>query len=245
MKIYEYLRKLGVGKVSKEKNFRFSDSFYENLGDLKTELKNSSLIDQARFYLASKFIIGDSLLDIGTYYGTFLKIALKKLKYIYGTEINDLRKNSANKVLGRDIVRTDFRHGKLSTFETNSIDTVACLETLEHVDDIDFAASEIIRVARKRIIITVPYNQEPRYYLCIHCNKLTPQMNHIHKFDEAKIRKLFKNTHNIYMFKFGINLLYINCFKKLHLPLGILINLDRLISHFRHSSCWLFAIIDK
>lgn len=231
--------------MNKEKDFRFSDNFYENLGDLKVELKNPSLIDQVRFYLASKFIIGDSLLDIGTYYGAFLKIAKKKAKYIYGTEINDLRKNSANKVLGRNIVRTDFRHGKLSTFENDSIDTVVCMETLEHMDDIDFAASEIIRVAHRRMIITVPYNQEPRYYLCIHCNKLTPQTNHLHKFNETKIRKLFKNTYNIYMFKFGINILYSDSFKKLHLPLNILINLDRLICQFRHSGRWLFAIIDK
>lgn len=121
--------------------FRFSDNFYQNLGPLKAELINPKLIDRARFYLASKFIVGDSLLELGTYWGDFLKIARKKVQKIYGTEINDARRDDANKMLGEDVVGTDFRHGKLSAFETNSIDTVVCMEVLEHTDDIDLAAS--------------------------------------------------------------------------------------------------------
>lgn len=232
--------------MTEKTDFRFDDSFYENTGDLKAELINPGLADRARFYLASKFIVGDSLLDIGTYYGDFLKIARKKIRHIYGTEINPQRRDSANKMLGEDVVRIDFRHGRLRTFETDSIDTVVCMEVLEHTDDIDFAASEIIRVARKRIGITVPYHQEPQYFLCIHCNKLCPVYGHIHHFDEMKIRNLFKDIHNAYTFKFGVGRLYNGFLPKTHLPLRVLVDLDRLISRVKHfTSRWLFAIIDK
>jgi ubiquinone/menaquinone biosynthesis C-methylase UbiE len=225
--------------------FRFSDAFYENLGDLKSELVNARIVDSARFYLAAKFIKGNNILDIGTYWCDFLNIARKKVEHIYGTEINQLRCNSANKKVGKPVVRVDFRHGKLNSFENNSIDTVVCMEVLEHVDDLEGAVSEIIRVARKRIIITVPYNQTPQYYLCIHCNKLTPQMNHLHKFDELKLRDLFKTARKVDTFKFGHSLLYRSFFRSRHLPLSWLIALDCLISRFRHSGSWMFAIIDK
>ena len=38
-----------------------------------------------------------------------------------------------------------------------SVDTVLCLEVLEHLDDPSVALAELSRVARKRIILSVPY----------------------------------------------------------------------------------------
>jgi ubiquinone/menaquinone biosynthesis C-methylase UbiE len=225
--------------MKEEKIFRFSEDFYQKLGSLKKEIKKMPRPDRARILLASAFIKGDDVLDIGTYWGDFLKIAKKRQKDIYGTEINAVRCNEANKELGGNAVRVDFLHGHLNTFETESVDVVSCMEVLEHTDDITTAASELLRVARKRIILSVPYKQDVRYHLCIYCNRPTPESNHLHKFDEKRIKSLFKGAEKIRTFKFGHKLIY-----WIPLPLFVLIRIDRFLSCFLKPR-WMFAIIDK
>ena len=219
--------------------FRFSEDFYKNLGPLKGELKEPSSMDRARLMVAASYIKGNSLLDIGTYWGNLLKLAKAKGKEIFGTEVNDIRCSEANGQIGIKSVRKDFLHGRLDTFEKESVDTVSCMEVLEHTDDLTTAVSELMRVARKRIIVTVPYREELEHYLCIHCNKLTPQMNHLHEFNEERIRCLFGPEAKIKIFRFGVKFLY-----KIPLPLKLKIKLDCIMSCFLKTR-WIFAIIDK
>ena len=225
--------------MKEESGFRFSEDFYKNLGSLKKELKKMPRPDRARVLLAASFVRGYDVLDVGTYWGDFLKIARKNGKKIYGTEINAIRCDEANEELGPDVVRVDFLHGCLKTFKTESVDTVSCMEVLEHTDDITRAASELFRVVRKRIILSVPYKEKVRYHLCIYCNQPTPEANHLHEFDEEKIESLFGGAAKIRMFKFGNKLIY-----KIPLSLTILIMLDRFLSYFMKPR-WIFAIIDK
>ncbi|MBD3380379.1 MAG: methyltransferase domain-containing protein [Candidatus Omnitrophica bacterium] len=222
------------------KSFRFQEEFYEKLGGLRPELKKMSPLDHARFYLASKYIAGDSLLDIGSYWGDFLVMARSKVTELRGTEINDERCRDVNEFLGEDLVCRDFRHGKLENFQDRSFDTVVCMEVLEHTDDIGKAAREMLRVARKRVIVTVPYKEEHKEYLCIHCNKPTPYMNHLHSFDEKEIKELFGRTDCAEIFVFGTRFFY-----RLGLPLKVAAALDKIFNFWTKKGKWMFAVIEK
>jgi len=67
-------------------------------------------------------------------------------------------------------------------FETNAFDTVLCMEVLEHLQDDHFesALSELRRVCRGQLIVTLPYKEPiplPAY--------------HLQAFDEERIQRLF------------------------------------------------------
>ncbi|WP_128694449.1 class I SAM-dependent methyltransferase [Methanoculleus taiwanensis] len=172
-------------KLGKVDNINISNEFYENLGDLPKQ-KRLSQLDQYRYKYVSAYLCGESVLDVGAYYGDFLKLGQKMGYEIKGTEINDLRVSIANENLGGNYVRKDFLHGKLSSFSDSSVDTVVCMEVLEHLEDDKFGLSELFRVAKRRVIITVPYNEKVRTVLCVHCNRYTPLSGHLHQmYDES------------------------------------------------------------
>ncbi len=90
-------------------------------------------------------------------------------------------------------------------FSDNSFDTVIASEIIEHVVlPKDFVA-ELSRVVKSggKLIVTTPYKEKLRYYLCIHCNKKTPVHAHIHSFDENKLIELSPNKNNISWAVFG------------------------------------------
>lgn len=74
----------------------------------------------------------------------------------------------------------------------NSYDCVIASEIIEHVINPKEFIKELYRVVKPggELIITTPYKEILRYYLCIHCNQKTPVHAHIHSFDEDKLRAL-------------------------------------------------------
>jgi len=149
------------------------------------------LIDKYRFNLAASKLLSGSVLDVGAYFGDFLKKILSEApsREVYGTEVNEKRKKIANKNLEREVVRIDFIDGKFSTFTNNSVDNIVCTEVIEHVSDHTLAMRELCRVAKKRIIITVPFNEKIQYQLCIHCCQRTPGAGHLHTFQCGDFNK--------------------------------------------------------
>jgi len=162
---------------------RLSDKFFEKLGKPKPALA-FNIIDYYRFKLAYNFLLPGSVLDIGAYFGDFLKIVRKNdpARKIYGTDINRERVDLCNKNLGENVVRLDSRNGILSSFDESSVDNVVCTEVIEHIPNNKLAISELCRVARKRVIITFPYDEKIINYLCIHCCKYTPASGHLHSY---------------------------------------------------------------
>lgn len=163
-------------------NFTTPDAYFEALGTPQPG-QSLSLIDDYRFYIVFKHLSSGSVLDVGAYYGDFLKLALKNGRKIVGTEVNQDRVSLSNNILGDDVIVLGFRNGSLSSFEDKSIDNVVCTEVLEHIPDHKFAVSELTRVARKKVIITVPFRETIQNALCIHCCKLTPYSGHLHSYD--------------------------------------------------------------
>lgn len=74
-------------------------------------------------------------------------------------------------------------------FKDNSFDAIISAEVIEHVPEPTTFIQNLFRVVKPggTIIISTPYNEVIPYYLCVHCNKPTPQHAHLHSFTEKKI----------------------------------------------------------
>jgi ubiquinone/menaquinone biosynthesis C-methylase UbiE len=69
--------------------------------------------------------------------------------------------------------------------EDDAVDVVSLLEVIEHVTDWEAAVRDALRVARRGVLITVPYRELLQTTVCVHCNQATPLWGHIHRFDEG------------------------------------------------------------
>lgn len=158
------------------------DKYFETLGKPKPS-SSFGLIDRYRFWTAENYLVSGSVLDVGAYFGDFLIRAKESGRQIFGTEVNQERVELANQLIGEPVVQLGFRNGNLSNIKDKSIDNVVCTEVLEHTPDDIAGLAELCRVARSRVIVTVPYAETLQYYLCVHCNQYTPNSGHLHRYD--------------------------------------------------------------
>lgn len=91
-------------------------------------------------------------------------------------------------------------------FEDNTFDLVICTEVLEHLDRPDKAVKEIIRVASKGVIITVP--NEP--WFCLgnllvlkNVKRLGNPEDHINHWTSINFRKFILSDNDELLFSFG------------------------------------------
>ena len=79
-------------------------------------------------------------------------------------------------------------------FADGSFDGVILSEVVEHLEDIDGALAEVVRVLAKggKLLVSVPYRETIVEHLCIHCNHLTPANAHLHAFDQDKLAALLR-----------------------------------------------------
>lgn len=229
---------------------KISNEYFEALGEPKPG-KPFGLIDEYRFKLAASWLKSGSVLDIGTYFGDFLRKVLSQNsdREVYGTEINKKRRDISNRNLKKSIVRIDYRNGSLSTFEDGSTDNIVCTEAIEHIPNHNLAVRELCRVARKRIIVTVPFNEKISYQLCIHCHRYTPNSGHLHVFNYGDFSKLIPPGWKITEeFSFA-NKMTRFIAKKLpqnKISEFLIEKIDCLLSHVRsRENTWLFIVIDK
>jgi SAM-dependent methyltransferase len=231
------------GKIPED--FRYDDSYYESLGLPRGIL---TLNDKIRYLHVSEWIAGDSLLDVGAYSGDFIKFAQQKhnLKSVYGTEVCDQRIKLANEKIGNHVVRMGFRQGGLDEFEENSVDTITCMEVLEHVDDLNRAIGELLRVARKRIIITVPWEQKVTYNLCIYCGTYTPESGHLRRIDRGIVKHLFDGKVTKYTILPIVNERLLRVCRLLHINSPeLIVSVDRLWRFNMRRCLWAMIIVDK
>lgn len=80
-------------------------------------------------------------------------------------------------------------------FADDSFDLVFCAEVLEHVPSptLERACAEIARVARRFVVIGVPYRQDIRLWrtTCAACGGVSPPWAHVNSFDDARLAALF------------------------------------------------------
>jgi len=104
--------------------------------------------------IASQVTLDDSVLDVGCGVGVLLDVLRPLCREVAGLDISP-------KAI--EILKSKGIQGKVGTlpildFPDKSFDVVVATETLEHLDDPEFLIREMRRVARKKVIISVPNN---------------------------------------------------------------------------------------
>ena len=100
-------------------------------------------------------------------------------------------------------------------FDDNSFDLVLCTEVLEHIPTnlLQKACSEISRVAKKHVIIGVPYKQDIRVgrTTCFSCGGISPPWGHVNVFDEKNLERLFSGLRLNKVSYVGLTTMRTNC----------------------------------
>ncbi|GAH65036.1 unnamed protein product, partial [marine sediment metagenome] len=104
--------------------------------------------------IASRIDQGESVLDVGCGAGVFLDIIRAHCKGVAGLDISPV---------AVDLLRSKGIDGKVGElpeicFPDKSFDVVVATEIVEHLDDPVGLLKQAVRVARKKVILTVPDN---------------------------------------------------------------------------------------
>jgi 2-polyprenyl-3-methyl-5-hydroxy-6-metoxy-1,4-benzoquinol methylase len=232
-----------TAKVITKSPIKKSKAYYRVFGPVKW---TSGYADFYRFTRVKRYLLGDSILDVGCGKADFLNF-IKNDYRISGIEVNRERATYCNQVLGQDVVQVGNLEQGLRV-ESNSFDTVTCLELLEHLPDPESALKELLRISRKRVIITVPYKEEIRYVLCMHCGRYTSATDHLHSFNRENIRSIVPDGVRVVKIQLLANrvLSYLpglSYIFRLPILIGSFIDniLNRTIPHAR----WMMVILDK
>lgn len=145
-----------------------------------------------------------SILDVGCGNGVFINTLFMdfsdKFERIVGLDTS----SQALKY-----VKTEKMNGSIDNipYESESFDMVSCLELLEHLPQQEFAKgiSEIQRVSRKYILVSVP-NDEVLEQFLVHCPKCCCAFNpyfHMRSFSKDTLKNLFADFEPIIIREIG------------------------------------------
>lgn len=131
-----------------------------------------------------------SLLDVGVGEGDWLRLLAERRPGMRLAAL-DL---SPQRLADLDVAHGDGRpigkhEGDVTNMplEDGAVDVVSLLEVIEHVPDWEAAVAEALRVARRGVLVTVPYREMLQTTVCVHCNQATPLWGHVHSFDESSL----------------------------------------------------------
>ncbi len=127
----------------------------------------------------------DSFLEVGCAQGHFEKQALKKTQGVFGADFSleklEKAKGNAKKAF---FVATN---AERLPFKSKGFDFVLCTEVLEHVPDWKAALKELQRVARKKILITVPL-EKGLFWRAFSLAAPMSARQHLHKLDSKDVK---------------------------------------------------------
>lgn len=155
--------------------------------------------DWQRLFIAYELVSGKSVLDVGIGNGAFSNILTKSQRFERVVGI-DVRKNSKLVIPEEEYEFYEMSVVNLN-FSDNEFDTVVAMEVLEHLEVSDFplALDELRRVAKNRLVTTVPFKEpEPVWWH-------DKPGGHRQSFDEEKLRQLFPNASGTIVDRGGID----------------------------------------
>jgi len=160
-------------------------------------------IEKFRFQKAISFIKGNKILDAGCGNGFMLQMLSKNKKLkLNGFDLSPDRIKISKKNAPKAKIYQDSLYN--ISQKDQSFDTVLCLEVIEHIKEYQKAIKEILRITKKRAIISVPYNEKIIYEICIHCGRETPRNRHQNSFDENKFIKIIdQKSYKVKFIKFN------------------------------------------
>lgn len=218
--------------------------YYEALGPVPQGVLSPR--DFYRFKWVRRHLYGNSVLDVGCGRAYFLKL-IRPDYQIAGIEITKVRVEDCNQILGQNAVKLGNLDGRLD-FKDGCYDTVVCMEVLEHLIDPQKTLQELVRISRKRVIITVPFNEKIQYIVCIHCAKYTPISGHLHTFNKENIGDIIPNNARIMKIELICNkvLNYSSGLRSIFkLPTPISSITDRILNRIIPKAGWMMVILDK
>lgn len=130
-----------------------------------------------------------SVLDAGCGNGYLLGvIAGARTCRLCGVDISAKRIADAR----RRLPQAEFIESSLDKlpFEDRNFDVVTSSQVLEHVTDVAASVRELSRVTANRLIITVPYDQEPVKIRCPYCEREHFLDGHLRRFSDELIASL-------------------------------------------------------
>lgn len=132
-----------------------------------------------------------SLLDVGCGSGAFLH----RLRQQRAIECSGIDRSVAACDAARREFGLDVRQGDAASIsaEDESFDVVCALEMLEHLPASTYerARQELGRVARRYILINVPYNERRYFNTCPECGSRFPRFQHLRRFTCKTLEGLF------------------------------------------------------
>jgi len=146
---------------------------------------------------------GQRVLDVGCGSGWLTEQLAEKGIYAVASDMATVGVKGAKKRLeggaSEDVDRRSYNVREHSSFLVGDVyhlpfaagafDGVVLSEVAEHLEDLDRALDEVYSVLREggRLVVTVPDNEQIRWHLCIHCNRLTPANAPIRSFTEKPL----------------------------------------------------------
>lgn len=174
-------------------------SFEKEMYEVKEKWEEAYFIDQDHKRIAHIYDLipkdAKTLLDVGCGNGILVNYLSKN----YHDQFDRICAVDRSKT-SLQFVRTEKYEASIDQlpFQDKEFDIALCLEVIEHLPLKVFekALMEIERVAKKYVIISVPYRENLDFskVSCPKCKTEFSPFYHMHSFDEEKLSKLFENS---------------------------------------------------
>ena len=136
----------------------------------------------------------NNLLDVGCGNGLFLELLRQKKSSLSSTGIerSETTLNAAKELFNLNLM---LGRAEELPFKDKSFDVVTAMEVIEHLlcSSYNKALEELERVAKKNIILTVPYQEIRIFVTCPSCQCKFSPIFHLRTFNELSLHQLFKD----------------------------------------------------
>jgi ubiquinone/menaquinone biosynthesis C-methylase UbiE len=176
--------------------------FDDNLAYYENEAKEVPIFGSVREISLAENIIHvlsppDSIIDVGCGDGYLLYEIRKKFGggQLYGLDLTEGRIETTK----RNVPEASLLRGDITKlpFPDNAFDVVVCSELLEHLTNYEEAIDELIRITKKKLIITVPNELRLVRVMCPKCKSRHYVDGHVNFFTDAKLKSSFVSRNDV------------------------------------------------